>query len=60
MRAGRACRRSGCGQPADAAPKGAWWTLFGDAELDSLLARVAVSNQSLRVAEARLRQARAP
>jgi NodT family efflux transporter outer membrane factor (OMF) lipoprotein len=46
-------------QPADAAPKGAWWTMFGDAELDSLLARVAVSNQSLHVAEARLRQARA-
>ena len=46
-------------QPADAAPKGAWWTMFGDAQLDSLLARVEVSNQSLRVAEARLRQARA-
>lgn len=46
-------------QPRDAAPKGAWWTMFGDAQLDALLARVEVSNQNLRLAEARLRQARA-
>jgi multidrug efflux system outer membrane protein len=37
----------------------AWWTSFNDAELDSLVQRAAQSNLDLRVAEARLRQARA-
>jgi NodT family efflux transporter outer membrane factor (OMF) lipoprotein len=37
----------------------AWWTSFHDAELDSLIQRAAQSNLDLRVAEARLRQARA-
>jgi NodT family efflux transporter outer membrane factor (OMF) lipoprotein len=37
----------------------AWWTTFNDAELDSLIQRAAQSNPDLRVAEARLRQARA-
>jgi len=37
----------------------AWWTSFNDAELDSLIRRAAQSNPDLRVAEARLRQARA-
>lgn len=37
----------------------AWWTSFGDAELDSLVARAAQSNLDLRAAEARLLQARA-
>lgn len=46
-------------QPADAAPKGEWWTLFGDAELDSLIGRIDISNQNIRIAEANLRQARA-
>lgn len=45
--------------PSDAAPKGEWWTLFGDPQLDRLVARVDISNQNIRVAEARLRQARA-
>jgi len=36
-----------------------WWTSFNDAELDSLIQRAAQSNLDLRVAEARLRQARA-
>jgi NodT family efflux transporter outer membrane factor (OMF) lipoprotein len=36
-----------------------WWTSFNDAELDSLIERAARSNLDLRVAEARLRQARA-
>jgi NodT family efflux transporter outer membrane factor (OMF) lipoprotein len=45
--------------PNDAAPKGEWWTLFADAELDRLVARVDISNQNIRNAEARLRQARA-
>ena len=45
--------------PNDAAPKGEWWTLFADPELDRLVARVDISNQNMRIAEARLRQARA-
>lgn len=46
-------------QPADALPRGSWWSAFGDAELDALMKRVEVSNQNIRVAEARQRQARA-
>jgi multidrug efflux system outer membrane protein len=36
-----------------------WWASFNDAELDSLIRRATQSNLDLRVAEARLRQARA-
>jgi outer membrane protein, multidrug efflux system len=42
-----------------AAAASSWWTSFNDAELDSLIQRAARSNLDLRVAEARLRQARA-
>jgi outer membrane protein, multidrug efflux system len=42
-----------------AAAASTWWTSFNDAELDSLIQRAAQSNLDLRVAEARLRQARA-
>ncbi|ADG19342.1 efflux transporter outer membrane subunit [Paraburkholderia atlantica] len=45
--------------PADAYPRGAWWTLFGDSELDALEARVDVSNQTVREAVANLQAARA-
>ena len=45
--------------PHDAAPRGAWWTIFGDPELDALMKRVDVSNQTIVAAEARFRQARA-
>jgi NodT family efflux transporter outer membrane factor (OMF) lipoprotein len=45
--------------PRDAAPKGSWWTVFGDAELDGLMKRVEVNNQTIHEAEARVRQARA-
>ena len=45
--------------PNDAAPKGEWWTLFADPELERLIARVDISNQNIRIAEARLRQAHA-
>jgi NodT family efflux transporter outer membrane factor (OMF) lipoprotein len=45
--------------PSDAAPKGEWWTLFADPELEGLIERVDISNQNIRIAEARLRQARA-
>ncbi len=36
-----------------------WWTLFDDAQLDSLVDRAVHSNQDLQLAEARIRQARA-
>lgn len=36
-----------------------WWASFNDSELDSLIERAVKSNLDLRVAEARLRQARA-
>ena len=45
-------------QPRDQLPRGSWWSVFGDPELDKLMQRVDVSNQNIRVAEARLRQAR--
>ena len=45
--------------PADQIPRGAWWTIFRDPQLDALEASIDVSNQTLRVQEARFRQARA-
>src|SRR6516165_4016734 len=36
-----------------------WWKNFNDAELDSLIVRAVKSNYDLRIAQARLRQARA-
>ncbi|WP_181071223.1 efflux transporter outer membrane subunit [Stutzerimonas azotifigens] len=45
--------------PADALQRGAWWQLYGDPELDALVERLNVSNQSLAAAEAQYRQARA-
>jgi NodT family efflux transporter outer membrane factor (OMF) lipoprotein len=46
-------------QPADAAQRGAWWTIFGDAELNVLEPQVAANNQDLKAADARFREARA-
>ena len=37
----------------------AWWKNFHDSELDSLIARAACSNLDLRIAQARVREARA-
>jgi NodT family efflux transporter outer membrane factor (OMF) lipoprotein len=45
--------------PADALQRGDWWALYGDAELNALVARLNVSNQNLAAAEAQYRQARA-
>jgi len=45
--------------PKDAIPKGAWWQLFHDAELDQLEQELLQANQSLAAAEDRLSQARA-
>jgi multidrug efflux system outer membrane protein len=36
-----------------------WWSLFGDQELDSLINRAVRSNKDLKLAEARVREARA-
>ncbi len=44
--------------PSDTALKGNWWELFQDASLDSLVERALAGNQNLRVAAARLEQAR--
>lgn len=45
--------------PADHAPRGAWWTVYADPELDRLVAALNANNQTLQVALANYRQARA-
>ena len=45
--------------PRDASPRGEWWTVFGDPALDTLEARVDVSNQTLKAVDAQFAQARA-
>ena len=44
-------------QPADAAEKGDWWSVYHDPELDRLERMVEVSNQTIRVSEAEYRNA---
>src|SRR5882762_5379664 len=44
-------------EPQDAKPRGNWWDLYDDADLDTLMHQVAVSNQSVRLAAARYEQA---
>ncbi len=46
-------------EPRDEIPRGKWWLAFADADLNALMEQVEVSNQSLKVAEARYRQATA-
>jgi NodT family efflux transporter outer membrane factor (OMF) lipoprotein len=46
-------------QPSDQALRGNWWEVFGDPQLNTLEEQVTASNQDLKVAEARFRQARA-
>jgi NodT family efflux transporter outer membrane factor (OMF) lipoprotein len=46
-------------QPADQTVRGKWWEIFGDSQLNALEEELTVSNQDLKVAEARFRQARA-
>jgi len=46
-------------QPADAQPRGPWWSVYRDSELDALEGQVTSSNQNLKAAFARLQQARA-
>lgn len=46
-------------EPSAELPRGPWWELFDDAQLNSLVAQVEVSNQNIRAVEAQYRQARA-
>ena len=45
--------------PRDNQPRGAWWVLFQDPQLDALESRVVGANQNLKAAFARLQEARA-
>jgi NodT family efflux transporter outer membrane factor (OMF) lipoprotein len=45
--------------PSDQLPRGDWWTLLGDPQLDALEGRIKLSNQTVAAAEAAYRQARA-
>jgi NodT family efflux transporter outer membrane factor (OMF) lipoprotein len=46
-------------QPADTLPRGQWWEIYDDPQLNALAARVELGNQSIRQAEARYLQAQA-
>src|SRR5579864_9829081 len=46
-------------EPSDQINRGNWWEIFGDHQLNQLEEQVTVSNQNLKVAEARFREARA-
>jgi NodT family efflux transporter outer membrane factor (OMF) lipoprotein len=46
-------------EPRDSEPRGDWWGVFDDPQLNALMAPVAVTNQTVKAAEARVRQARA-
>ena len=45
-------------RPGDQISRGNWWEIFGDPELNKLEEQIAGSNQTLKVAEARFREAR--
>src|SRR5277367_1682029 len=45
--------------PGDAAPRGDWWSVYGDQTLDSLEQRIETGNPDLAVALARYDEARA-
>src|SRR5471032_286923 len=45
--------------PADTQPRGPWWTVFGDSQLNELESRIDVSNQTVKKAVAQLQKARA-
>ena len=44
-------------QPMDMLDRGAWWSMFGDRELDGLERQIDIGNQNLRLYEAAYRQA---
>ena len=43
--------------PADHLPRGAWWAIYDDPELDRLISQVSLSNQNIAQYQARYRQA---
>jgi NodT family efflux transporter outer membrane factor (OMF) lipoprotein len=45
--------------PSDQTARGNWWEIFGDPQLNALEEQVDASNQTLKIAEANFRQARA-
>src|SRR5262249_14720827 len=45
--------------PNDEAPRGKWWTVFRDSQLNALVEQVSISNQNVLAAEARFREAQA-
>jgi NodT family efflux transporter outer membrane factor (OMF) lipoprotein len=47
------------GQPYDQIPRGSWWTIFNDTELNTLEPQVEAANLTLRQADANLRAAEA-
>ena len=47
------------GRPLDSVPKGNWWEVFGDANLNDLELQALRANQNLKAAVARVEQARA-
>ena len=44
-------------EPQDRAPRGNWWEMYGDPQLNALVQQVALSNQNIRAAAAQYRQA---
>lgn len=46
-------------RPGDDIPRGKWWEIFGDPQLNVLEEQVSEANQNVKVAEAHFRQARA-
>ncbi len=46
-------------QPADDQPRGTWWRMFADPDLDRIEAQVSDANQDLKLAAARFDEARA-
>jgi len=46
-------------EPRDEQPRGNWWEAFNDPQLNALVTQVAITNQTIKAAEARVREARA-
>jgi NodT family efflux transporter outer membrane factor (OMF) lipoprotein len=46
-------------EPKDQLPRGKWWDVYGDKDLDALMEQVNVSNQNIKQAEAQYRAAHA-
>lgn len=45
--------------PRDDKPRGSWWEVFNDPELNTLESQISISNQTIKAAEAQVREARA-